>query len=177
VSMKINLIWAEAHNHVIGKGGVMPWHIPEDLKHFKQTTLGYPVIMGRKTWESLPPRFRPLPGRTNIVISRQDNFLGDFLAGHASSDLRVVSSLQAALDITSSNDEVWIIGGAQIYAQALPLASVVVITEIDATFEGDAFAPKLNSDWQAVQADDVNSEWQTSASSGLRYRFMVFKRK
>ena len=175
--MKINLIWAEAHNHVIGKGGVMPWHIPEDLKHFKQTTLGYPVIMGRKTWESLPPRFRPLPGRTNIVISRQNDFLGDFLASHASSDLHVVPSLQAALDMTSSNDEVWIIGGAQIYAQALPLASVVVITEIDATFEGDAFAPKLNSDWYAVQADDVNSEWQTSASSGLRYRFMVFKRK
>jgi len=175
--MKINLIWAEAHNHVIGKGGVMPWHIPEDLKHFKQTTLGYPVIMGRKTWESLPPRFRPLPGRTNIVISRQNDFLGDFLAGHASSDLHVVPSLQAALDMTSSNDEVWIIGGAQIYGQALPLASVVVITEIDATFEGDAFAPKLNSDWHTVQADDVNSEWQTSASSGLRYRFMVFKRK
>lgn len=175
--MKINLIWAEAHNHVIGQGGVMPWHIPEDLKHFKQTTLGYPVIMGRKTWESLPPRFRPLPGRTNIVISRQNDFLGDFLAGHASSDLHVASSLQAALDMTSSIDEVWVIGGAQIYAQALPLASAVVITEIDATFEGDAFAPKLNSDWHAVQADSVNSEWQTSASSGLRYRFMVFKRK
>ena len=146
--MKINLIWAEAHNHVIGKGGVMPWHIPEDLKHFKQTTLGYPVIMGRKTWDSLPPRFRPLPGRINIVISRTP----DFNEGvHGKSPSFWVNSLQAALDKSSHRPEVWIIGGAQIYAQALPLCSDLYLTLVKREVEGgDAFFPPFEDKFQLV---------------------------
>jgi dihydrofolate reductase len=168
--MKINLIWAEAHDHVIGLNGKMPWHLPEDLAHFKRTTLGCPVIMGRKTWESLPPRFRPLPGRLNIVISRQD----EFLAGQVGIGLQQAPSLQAALDMASQQtgvSDVWVIGGAQIYAQALPLASKIVVTPIDAKFEGDAFAPTLDSNWI-----EKTREAHTAAN-GLRYAFVTFERK
>jgi dihydrofolate reductase len=164
--LQINLIWAEAHNRVIGKNGVMPWHLPEDLAHFKRTTLGHPVIMGRKTWESLPPRFRPLPGRMNIVISRSS----DFLAGQETSALRAATSLDEALAMACEHSEVWVIGGAQIYAQALPLASQVVVTHIDASFEGDAFAPALGNEWIRV-----NHEAHI-ASSGVPYAFSTFQR-
>jgi dihydrofolate reductase len=162
--MQINLIWAEAHNHVIGLNGKMPWHLPEDLAHFKRMTLGYPVIMGRKTWDSLPPRFRPLPDRMNIVISRQV----DFLAGQVGIALQVASSLQAALDMASQHTNVWVIGGAQIYAQALLLASKIVVTEIDADFAGDAFAPELGSDWVETQRE------AHVAASGLHLAFVTY---
>jgi dihydrofolate reductase len=168
--MQINLIWAEAHNRVIGLNGKMPWHLPEDLAHFKRVTLGCPVIMGRKTWDSLPPRFRPLPGRKNIVISRQ----ADFFAGQVNTDLRVVTSLEAALDIASQHETVWVIGGAQIYAQALPLATKVVVTEIDAEFAGDAFAPVLGSDWieMAREPHVATSE----AANRLQYAFVTYQK-
>ena len=125
--MKIGLIWAQARGGVIGRGGVMPWHLPEDLAHFKRVTLNHPVIMGRKTWDSIPPRFRPLPGRRNIVVTRQGdlNQIG----------LEPASSLREALQLCENAEQVWIIGGAQIYAQALPLADELVVTEIDADFE------------------------------------------
>lgn len=162
--MQINLIWAEAHNRVIGLNGKMPWHLPEDLAHFKRQTLGAPVIMGRKTWDSLPERFKPLPGRENIVISRQD----DFLAGQVGISLQVVSSLEAALGLTSHHPDIWIIGGAQIYAQALPLASKVVVTEIDAEFAGDAFAPVLGAEWtETVRESHI-------AANGLGYAFVIY---
>jgi dihydrofolate reductase len=165
-SMLINLIWAQAHHQVIGLNGTMPWHLPEDLAHFKRVTLGAPVIMGRKTWESLPVRFRPLPGRTNIVISHR----ADFLAGQVNIDLQGAPSLEAALDLASHHSDVWIIGGAQIYAQALPLAHKVVVTEIDAEFAGDAFAPALDTTWQ-----EAVRESQTAAN-GLRYAFITYLR-
>jgi dihydrofolate reductase len=164
--MNINLIWAEAHQRVIGMNGKMPWHIPEDLAHFKRMTLGAPVIMGRKTWDSLPARFRPLPGRLNLVISRQN----DFLAGQVGIGLQTASSLQAALDMTSQHTEVWIIGGAQIYSQALPLASKIVVTHIDAEFAGDAFAPKLDASWIE------KSRESHTAASGLRLAFVTYAR-
>ena len=167
--MKINLIWAEAHNHVIGKDGVMPWHLPEDLAHFKRTTMDAPVIMGRKTWDSIPVRFRPLSGRMNLVISRQ----ADFLADQVGIGLQTAASLQAALDVASQQpdiSEVWVIGGAQIYAQALPLASKAIVTEIDADFPGDAFAPALDSHWR-----ETNRESHVTAS-GLRYAFVTFEK-
>jgi dihydrofolate reductase len=164
--MQINLIWAEGHNRVIGLNGVMPWHLPEDLAHFKRVTLGHPVIMGRKTWESLPVRFRPLPGRMNIVISRSP----DFLTSQATSALQAALSLEAALTMASEHDEVWIIGGAQIYAQALPLASKVVVTKIDAAFEGDAFAPDLSNEWHKITHDEHIS------ASGLPYAFATYRR-
>jgi len=167
--MKINLIWAEAHNRVIGKDGVMPWHLPEDLAHFKRTTMDAPVIMGRKTWDSIPVRFRPLPGRMNLVISRQ----ADFLAGRLGIGLQTATSLQAALDMVSqqpSVSDVWVIGGAQIYAQALPLASKTVVTQIDADFTGDAFAPVLDSSWIETHRESH------TAAGGLRYAFVTFKK-
>ncbi|RRD56157.1 dihydrofolate reductase [Comamonadaceae bacterium OH2545_COT-014] len=163
--MKISLIWAQARGRVIGQGGGMPWRLPEDLAHFKRTTGSAPVIMGRKTWDSLPPRFRPLPGRRNIVITRQSDW-------HENGPQRA-SSLPEALQKCEQSGEpqVWIIGGAQIYAQALPLAHEIVLTDIDASFEGDAFAPTLPpAAWHARPGD-----WLTAAN-GLRYRFVTCTR-
>lgn len=169
--MQINLIWAEARNRVIGKDGVMPWHLPEDLAHLKRATLGATVIMGRKTWESIPPRFRPLPGRINIVISRQADFLqNQYPAGQMPQGVQAVTSLQASLDIASDHEAIWVIGGAQIYAQALPLASKIIVTQIDADFAGDAFAPKLDTTWQEISRD------AHVAANGLRYAFVTFEK-
>ena len=139
--MQINLIYARARNRVIGKQGSMPWHLPEDLAHFKRTTLGCPVIMGRKTWDSIPFKFRPLPGRTNVVVTRQSDWRADgaIPANNMLEALSICEHMSIILD--PSPEQVWVIGGAQIYAEALPLAKRIVVTEIDADFEGDAFAP------------------------------------
>jgi len=160
--MKLNLIFARATNGVIGKDGSMPWHLPEDLAHFKRTTLGYPVIMGRKTWDSLPPKFRPLPGRVNVVVTRQPDW--------QAAGVVVAHSLAQALDCCAAQAQVWVIGGAEIYAQALPMADRVVVTEIEAVFEGDAFAPQLGPEWWAESRD------RHVAASGLPYSFVTYTR-
>ncbi len=160
--MPLHLIYARARNNVIGKDGDLPWHLPEDLAHFKKTTMGQPVVMGRVTWESIPEKFRPLPGRRNLVVTRQT----DYQAAGAT----VVSSLQAALDAFPTEEVVWLIGGAQLYAQGLPLAAEVVVTEIDADFEGDAHAPLLNQEWQ-----EVSRSSHTSAQ-GLDYSLVTLRR-
>lgn len=149
--MKVNLIYARAANGVIGKDGQMPWHLPEDLAHFKRLTSGCPVVMGRKTWDSLPARFRPLPGRSNIVVTRQENW--------QENTVQRASSLREALQLCESSDTVWVIGGAQIYAQALPLADAVEVTEIERDYAGDAYAPELGPEWleqtrERLQAQD-----------------------
>ena len=159
--MKIGLIWAQARNRVIGKNGVMPWYLPEDLAHFKRVTLNHPVVMGRKTWDSIPPRFRPLPGRTNIVVTRQPDW--------NENGAQRTSSLREALQLCENSAQVWIIGGAQIYAQALPLADELVVTEIDADFDGDAHAPALGAEWREVARDPV------VAASGLRLAFVTYR--
>ncbi|MEK9802332.1 MAG: dihydrofolate reductase [Curvibacter sp.] len=159
--MKLHLIFARAANGAIGKNGTMPWHLPEDLAHFKRTTLGAPVIMGRKTWESLPPRFRPLPGRTNVVVTRQ--------RGWQAEGTRVAHSLDEALQLCGDVGDAWIIGGADIYAQALPLASTAVVTEIEAEFEGDAFAPVFGPGWTE------QSRERHVAASGLAYSFVTYR--
>ena len=161
--MRIALIYARAANGVIGKDGTMPWHLPEDLAHFKRLTSGCPVIMGRKTWDSLPPRFRPLPGRSNIVITRQPDW-------HENGVQRS-SSLREALQICESSETVWVIGGAQIYAQALPLADGIEVTEIAQPFDGDAFAPELGPEWV-----ETAREAHTSAS-GLPFSFVRYERQ
>ena len=161
-SPKISLIYARARNGVIGKDGVMPWHLPEDLAHFKRTTMSHPVIMGRKTWDSLPPRFRPLPGRTNIVITRQADW-------QAEGAVRA-GSLDEALRQCEGSEQVWIIGGAQIYQQSLACAHEVVATEIDADFEGDAHAPSLDASWQVASREDL------TAANGLRLSFVTYTR-
>jgi dihydrofolate reductase len=159
---RINLIYARAANGVIGRDGSMPWHLPEDLAHFRRLTHGCPVIMGRKTWDSLPPRFRPLPGRTNIVITRQ----GEWQAEGA----QRAASLEEALRLAGPAPEVWVMGGAQIYAQAEPLASRAEVTEIAQDVEGDAFAPTLGPGWmEAAREDHVSS-------SGLKFSFVSYQK-
>lgn len=159
---RLHLIYARAANGVIGRDNRLPWHLPEDLAHFKRTTLGCPVIMGRKTWDSLPPRFRPLPGRTNIVITRD--------ADWSAEGAEVAHSLAQAQARCPPGTDAWVIGGAQIYAQALPLASSVVVTEISRDFEGDAFAPALGAEWREAQREDHVS------STGLPFAFVTYLR-
>jgi dihydrofolate reductase len=165
--MQINLIWAQAHHRVIGKDGHMPWHLPEDLAHFKRTTLGYPVIMGRKTWDSLPVRFRPLPGRVNVVISSVAA-TREMLKKNGAQPSQ---NLREALSFCEQQGapQVWVIGGAQIYTQALPLARQVVVTEIDAQYEGDAFAPELGPAWQETVRESHLS------ATGMRYSFVFYR--
>ncbi len=161
--MNINMIFARAANGVIGKNNAMPWHLPEDLAHFKKLTLGSPVIMGRKTWDSLPPKFRPLPGRTNVVITRQ----ADWQAAGA----QTAGSLTDALAQCQASSDVWIIGGAQIYAQAEPLAQRTEVTEIAQDFEGDAYAPELGSDWAESARE------QHVSAGGMAFSFVTYLRK
>ena len=160
--MKLNLILARARNGVIGKHNTLPWHLPEDLAHFKRLTLGCPVIMGRKTWESLPPKFRPLPGRLNLVVTRQSGFLAE--------GAQVAHSLQQACALCPVNSTAWVIGGAELYAQALALASTAVVTEIDADFEGDAFAPQFGPEWLEMSRERLIS------SQGLPFSFVTFQK-
>jgi dihydrofolate reductase len=160
--MQLGLIFARARNGVIGKAGGLPWHLPEDMAHFKQVTMGFPVIMGRKTWESLPERFRPLPGRINIVVTRQP--------GWKAPGATRAASLPEAIALCAGESQAWIIGGAEIYAQALELAQVVQVTLIDADFEGDAHAPRLGPEWH-----EVRREPRTSAS-GLPFEFIEYRK-
>ena len=159
--MKLHLILARARNGVIGHRNALPWHLPEDMAHFKRTTLGCPVIMGRKTWESLPPRFRPLPGRLNVVVTRQEKW-------HAEGAL-TANSLTEACALCPPDSDAWVIGGAEIYAQALPLASSAVVTEIDSDFEGDSFAPQFGPEWtQTARETHVSS-------TGLSFSFVTYR--
>jgi len=161
--MKLKLILARAANGVIGRNNTLPWHLPEDMAHFKRLTMGCPVIMGRKTWESLPPKFRPLPGRLNIVLTRQ----ADWQAEGA----RRADSLAQAMALCPPDSTVWIIGGAEVYAQALPLANVAEITEIEAAYEGDAFAPQFDPQWvQTARERHVSSY-------GLKFSFITYTRQ
>ena len=159
--MEIGLVFARASNGVIGRDNALPWHLPEDLAHFKRITQGSPVIMGRNTWESLPPRFRPLPGRRNIVVTRQSQW-------RAEGALRA-ASLEKALELCAGEAKVWVIGGAQLYRQALPLASIAEVTEIDAPFEGDAHAPVFGPSWMEVVREPG------TAANGLNYSFVTYQ--
>jgi dihydrofolate reductase len=163
-SPRLHLILARASNGVIGRDNQLPWHLPEDLAHFKRTTLGSPVIMGRKTWDSLPTRFRPLPGRVNIVVTRD--------AGWQAQGALRAGSLQEALALCpEASADAWVIGGAQIYAAAMPLAHSAVVTEIDQTFEGDAHAPTFGSEWL-----ESTREHHTSVN-GLPFDFVTYTRE
>ncbi len=160
---QIGLIYARAANGVIGKDGAMPWHLPEDLAHFRQLTQCCPVIMGRKTWDSLPPRFRPLPGRRNIVLTRQGGWQAD--------GAEVAADLDQALALCGSAPQVWVIGGGQVYAQALGAAQRIEVTEIHQDFEGDAHAPTLDAGWvETARQDGVSAQ-------GLRFSFVTLERR
>ena len=159
--MTVGLIWAQSSSGVIGRDGGIPWRLPEDQARFKELTMGRTVVMGRLTWESLPARVRPLPGRKNVVLTRQ--------AGYMADGAHVVSTLQEAL----TDDLTWVIGGAQLYSLALPLATRCEVTEVEIDLprdDGDVVAPVLDESW----VGDAG-EWFTS-SSGLRYRFFSYVR-
>ena len=157
------MIFARSANGVIGNNNAMPWHLPEDLAHFKKLTLGSPVIMGRKTWDSLPTKFRPLPGRTNVVITRQ--------TGWQAEGAQTAGSLVDALALCQLASDVWIIGGAQIYAQTEPLAQRIEVTEIAQNFSGDAYAPELGSDWLESARE------QHVSASGMAFSFVTYLRR
>ncbi len=158
--MPLHLIYARAANGVIGRNNTIPWRLPEDMAHFKRTTLGCPVIMGRKTWDSLPERFRPLPGRLNVVLTRQAEWSapGALYAG----------SLDNAMALCQANADIWVIGGAQLYAQALPLAQTAVVTEIDADFAGDAYAPQFGPQWKETARE------RKVSSNGMSFSFVTY---
>lgn len=163
--MPIHLIYARAANGVIGRDNTMPWHLPEDMAHFKALTQGCPVVMGRKTWDSLPPRFRPLPGRRNIVVTRQPDWQADGATRADSLD-------QALAHCADAAGPVWVIGGAQIYAQALPLADQVEVTEIEQEVDGDAYAPELGPEWVETVRTHV-----VSAANGWPLNFVTYRRR
>jgi dihydrofolate reductase len=157
----VGLIWAQSTSGVIGRGGDIPWRVPEDLARFKEVTMGHTVVMGRLTWDSLPARVRPLPGRRNVVLSRQTDFMAD--------GAEVVGSLDEAL----GDAQAWVIGGGQIYALGLALASRCEVTEVDIDLprdDDDALAPVLDESWLAE-----TGEWRISRA-GLRYRLHTYRR-
>lgn len=154
--VKVGLIWAQASGGVIGNGNAIPWHIPEDMAHFKEITAGHPVVMGRRTWDSLPARFRPLPGRRNIVVTRDASWHAD--------GAETAGSVEAALNL--AEDTVWVIGGAEIYRAALPFATELQVTEVDLDVAGDTVAPSIPDGWTPTIG-----EWRTSSKGGVRYRW------
>jgi dihydrofolate reductase len=167
--MEISFVVARARNGVIGKDNTIPWRIPEDMRHFKAITMGKPVIMGRKTWDSLPKK--PLPGRTNIVLTRRA-LTADKSFG--SSGVFVAHSLEDAIAIAKaeSPDEIAIIGGAEIYAAFLPHATRIHLTEIDADIEGDATMPGFD----AAQWRETTREAH-STPDGLAYAYVTLERR
>ncbi|MGZ4518433.1 MAG: dihydrofolate reductase [Mycobacteriaceae bacterium] len=160
--MSVGLVWAQAANGVIGRQGTLPWHLPEDLKHFRNLTSGTTVVMGRGTWDSLPEKVRPLPGRRNIVLTKNAHW--------AAPGANVAHSLAEAL--SSADGDVWVIGGASVYAAALECADHVVVTELQESFDGDVYAPELDDHWRQAE---LTPQWQLS-SSGLHYRVVNYVR-
>ena len=160
--MKISIIVAMAANRVIGQDNGLPWHLPADLKHFKETTMGKPILMGRKTWESIG---RPLPGRTNIVITRD--------SAYAAEGCVVVSSIAAAMAAAGEQDEVMVIGGAELYRQVLPCADTIYLTRIHASIEGDTRFPEIpDSEWHQLERVD----YEADEKNGHDYSFIRLER-
>ena len=162
---KVGLVWAQSTSGVIGRGGDIPWRVPEDLARFKQVTMGHTVVMGRRTWDSLPASVRPLPGRRNVVLSRQTDFAAD--------GAEVVGSLEQAFATFGTEPEAWVIGGGQIYKLALPQACRCEVTEVEISLprdDDDALAPVLDETWLGE-----TGEWLVSRT-GLRYRFHSYSR-
>jgi dihydrofolate reductase len=160
--MTVRLIWAEAHDRVIGAAGAIPWQLPEDMRQFRARTTGSTVVMGRGTWESLPDGVRPLPGRRNVVLTRDP--------GWSAAGAERAGSVP---EVLAKHDDVWIIGGAAVYSAFLPHADRVVRTRIDLAVAGDAWAPGLGPEWQPAGGEPAT--WQTSRT-GLRYRIDEFVR-
>jgi dihydrofolate reductase len=158
----VSLIWAMARNRVIGRDNKLPWHLPADLQHFKRLTLGKPILMGRKTWESLPG---VLPGRRHIVVTRQ----ADYIAEGA----ETAPDLMSAIALAGNVDEIMVVGGATLYAEALPVADRLYMTLVDADIEGDAYFPEFASDdWRVVD----ESETPADAKNRYALKFLTLER-
>ena len=156
---RLHIVAAVASNGIIGARGKLPWHLPQDLQHFKRLTLGHPVIMGRRTWESLG---RALPGRENIVVTRR--------RGYEAPGAAVASSLDAALALCAGEPIAFVIGGGELYAAALPLAAGLVLTEIHKDFEGDARFPDFDrAKWRETQRESH------TAADGMRFDFVLYE--
>jgi dihydrofolate reductase len=160
----VAMIWAQARDGVIGASGGLPWHLPEDLKLFRALTTGSTVVMGRRTWQSLPERFRPLPGRTNVVLTSDPAWSAD--------GARRASSVD---DVLAAYDSVWVIGGGAVYAAFLPYAERLVVTDVDVLVGGDTWAPTLGDGWRRVSRTPDDG-WSFSSSSGLRYAVSEYVR-
>ncbi len=156
---RIAIIAAVGRNRELGLGGKLLWHIPDDMRRFKELTTGHPVIMGRKTWESLPQKFRPLPGRTNIVVTRQ--------TGYEAAGATVVDSLEAAR--AKGAGEVFVIGGGELYAAALPFANRLYLTLVDADTDADTFFPPYESEFVVIKSEFGVGE--------PPHRFVILERK
>ncbi|MEW6708019.1 MAG: dihydrofolate reductase [Pseudomonadota bacterium] len=159
----ICLIAAVARNGAIGKGNDLLVRISEDQQRFRRETMGHPVVMGRKTWDSLPPKFRPLPGRRNIVVTRN--------AAWQAEGAEAAASLEAALAMAQGADKVCVIGGGELYAQALPYADELLLTEIDADLEGDTYFPLYRHAFVQTAREP------RSTPEGLRYDFVTYRRQ
>ena len=162
--MKLTLVAAVARGGVIGRGGAIPWRLAEDMARFRELTMGRPVVMGRRTWESLPEPFRPLPGRRNVVVTGN-------LAWRAEGAERA-ESLEDALRLLDHAPEACVVGGAELYAAALPLADELQLTEVDLDVDGDAFFP----DWDRSAFEEVSREPHTAAD-GTRFAYVVYRRR
>lgn len=170
------MVWAQSLDGVIGLDGDMPWHVPEDLKHFKDLTMGQVLIMGRNTWASFPDAVRPLPGRTSVVVSRtlakdpQDPQL-------AHDSVHVVADLQSGLDLAGelkTGPMVWVVGGGSLYDQALDVTTLVERSVFNLNVKGDTYAPQLDASWQ-LGSQDPATGWHTSKTS-VQYRFERWER-
>jgi len=162
--VKISLVAAVARSGVIGRDKAIPWHIPEDASRFRALTMGHPVVMGRRTWDSLPDRFRPLPGRRNLVVTRNG-------AWHADGAERA-GSLADALELLDDTPQVFVVGGAELYAEALPLADELLLTEIDAEVEGDTFFPSWD---RATFQEEAREEHVSEAD--IPFAFVTYVRR
>jgi dihydrofolate reductase len=162
--LTISLVAAVARNGVIGRDGSIPWRLPEDMRHFRDLTMGHPVVMGRRTWESLPDRFRPLPGRDNVVVTRNPDW--------AAQGADRAASVEDALRLLDSEPKVFVIGGGEIYVSALPLADELQLTEIDAEIEGDTTFP----DWDRTEFEEISREPHVT-EDGTPYAFVTYVRR
>ena len=151
--MTVHMIWAEARGGVIGAAGTIPWHVPGEQQIFRERTMGATVVMGRATWDSLPDRVRPLPGRRNVVLSRRP--------GWAEPGAEVFGSVDELLRV---HHDFWVMGGAAVYTALLPYARHIVRTRIDLAVEGDTFAPRLGPEWQLTAGADTRT-----SDTGVRY--------
>jgi len=162
--VRLSIVAAVAHGGVIGRDNAIPWRIPEDAQRFRRLTMGHPVVMGRRTWDSLPNRFRPLPGRRNVVLSRNPDWQPE--GGER------VASLDEALRLLGGAPQVFVIGGADIYAAALPVADDLLLTEIDADVEGDTVFPPFDS----AEFEESSRERLVS-EAGVPFSFVTYVRR